>query len=49
MKTAVAAAPRPSDEELLDAIANLTLLELLQLRLRLTYLWLSRVAKDAGL
>jgi hypothetical protein len=48
--TAVAApAPRPSDDELLDAIANLTLREVAYLRMRLYLLLIARIAKDAGL
>lgn len=50
MKTAVAApAPRPSDDEMFDAIAQLTLLELLKLRMKLQMLLIRRIAEQAGL
>jgi hypothetical protein len=49
-KTAVAApAPRPSDEEMLDFIASMTLLEFLRLKLRLTVLLIGRIAREGNL
>ncbi len=44
-----APAPRPSNEELLDAIAKLTLLELLELRYKLILLTIRKIAEEEGL
>lgn len=49
VKAPPAAAPRPSDEELLDAIASLQLYQFVRLRYYLYLMLLRRIAKEAGL
>jgi hypothetical protein len=49
VKTAVNAAPRPSDEEMLHAIAELPLREFLRLKMRLWLLLISRIARANNL